>query len=336
MRDAHANQARRDRTPIGHLSPPKVATLFLLGVTFALAAAACGDANAGAIELSTLQAEHADEIDTVREAAAAEHAATEAKMSVHISDLEAALADLEEREASASADLATTRNENKSVLAKLTASDRALAAAEERADEAEKLIAELLTKYDAEIRAEAQVAWKAEIERACIEAGDGPLTIGNYVNHTDELAAIGTKAELTDLVVDCAEPIRSQSEEQRLRAECSTGSADQVTKDPEAQAGNCFVMFVIPWQWDSRTGECNFLGSWEGSNLGTQKYKYDGDGIFRAPADVCDRDLADADQDDLVQVWATLTGSYRYDTAAGGTNEIPDFTIRKLALVAKA
>jgi len=94
-------------------------------------------------------------------------------------------------------------------------------------------------------------------------------------------------------------------------------------------------MHVIPTQWDSRTGRCNFLGSWDPNNLGLRRFNYDGDGLFRAPADVCDEDLVDSDQDDLLRVWATMTGPYRYDTAAGGTNVVPDFTIRQAVLINK-
>ena len=107
-------------------------------------------------------------------------------------------------------------------------------------------------------------------------------------------------------------------------------------KGPDELAGNCYIVFVIPWQWDSRTGLCNFLGGWDSSNEGTRRFNYDGDGLFRAPPAVCTDQLSDADQDDLLQVWVELTGSYRYDTAAGGTNEIPDFTILRAVLITKA
>ena len=66
-----------------------------------------------------------------------------------------------------------------------------------------------------------------------------------------------------------------------------------------------------------------------------RRFSYDGDGLFRAPNDVCETDLPEADQDDLLQVWVTLEGPYRYDTAAGGTNEVPDFSIRRAVLISK-
>lgn len=160
--------------------------------------------------------------------------------------------------------------------------------------------------------------------------------MSNYVAFNDELAIIGERSELVELVAECAAPLRARSEEERLAQECEVGSVDAVIKDPEGLAGSCFTMFVIPFQWDSRTGECNFLARWDSANLGTQGFRYDGDGLFRADEEVCDRDLSGADQDDLLQIWGTLIGPYRYDTAAGGTNEIPDFIIQRAVLVAKA
>jgi len=47
-------------------------------------------------------------------------------------------------------------------------------------------------------------------------------------------------------------------------------------------------------------------------------------------------DLTDSDQDDVLHVWAELVGSFSYDTAIGGTNEVPQFTIRRADLVRKA
>ncbi|MEZ5378828.1 MAG: hypothetical protein R2733_20170 [Acidimicrobiales bacterium] len=195
---------------------------------------------------------------------------------------------------------------------------------------------ELRLRFDPEIKAAAQTAWDVELPRACAEAGAGTGLIASYVDHTDEMEAVGTRAELIDAVTACAEPLRSRTEAEKLDAECTPGDVDAVLRDTDSFAGSCLVMFVIPWQWDSRTGECAFLGSWDPNNLGVRyRYKYDGDGVFRADPSVCAEGLADADQDDLLKVWATATGTFRYDTAAGGTNEIPDFTIRKVELVAK-
>lgn len=78
------------------------------------------------------------------------------------------------------------------------------------------------------------------------------------------------------------------------------------------------------------------MGSWDGVNLGTRSYKYDADGLFRAREPLCADQLSGADQDDLLKVWVTVVGPYHYDTAAGGTNEVPEFEIVKAELVRKA
>ncbi len=195
---------------------------------------------------------------------------------------------------------------------------------------------ELLVTYDSEIRAEAQTAWDAEVASACADAGAGSGAIVSYVTHTDQLAVIGTRAELVDAVTVCAQPLRDRSADEKLDADCSPGDPDALTRGTSDFVGDCLVMFVVPFQWDSRTGECNFLGSWDSSNLGTRSYRYDGDGLFQAGPAVCSNDLDGADQDDLLKVWVDVVGTYSYDTAAGGTNAVPQFTIVKAQLVSKA
>lgn len=194
---------------------------------------------------------------------------------------------------------------------------------------------DLRIRFEPEVRAQAQSAWDAEVARACAEAGDGDAPIETYVNWDDGWQSLGSREDLVAKVEQCAEPLRARSEAERLSSECEAISVDQVTKSPDELAGNCYQMFVIPWQWDSRTGECAFLGSFDPSNLGTRSWKYEGDGLFTASGTVCQENLADADQDDLLRVWADLGGSYSYDTAIGGTNEVPRFSIRHAELVSK-
>jgi hypothetical protein len=70
--------------------------------------------------------------------------------------------------------------------------------------------------------------------------------------------------------------------------------------------------------------------------LGSRRYRYDGDALFVALDAVCQSDLAEADQDDVLRVWGLLVGPWTYDTAAGGTNEVPQFSIRKAEVIQKA
>ena len=73
-----------------------------------------------------------------------------------------------------------------------------ISSAEQRATEAEAAVADLRARYDTELRADAQIAWDEELAEACTEAGDGSGSIRSYVDHNDELAIIGTEAELVD------------------------------------------------------------------------------------------------------------------------------------------
>lgn len=98
-----------------------------------------------------------------------------------------------------------------------------------------------------------------------------------------ELEILGTKDALVSAVETCAAPLRNRSGEERLNADCSVGDPDAVSKDGSGLAGECYVVFAVPFQWDSRTGDCAFLANWDSSNLGIYGYRYDGDGLFRAP-----------------------------------------------------
>ncbi len=273
------------------------------------------------------------------EAAQAEAAAAGSEATELQSDLEAKLTTIAELEAelASSSDLIETQTEAADQLTNEIETLRSeLADAESDRSAAQAELEAVRIQFDPEIKAAAQAAWDAELAEACDAAGNGTGLISSFVDHTEEMSAIGTRAQLVDAVTLCAEPLRSRSEAEKLDAECSPGDVDAVLRDTDGFVGDCLVMHVIPWQWDSRTGECTFLGSWDPNNLGARySYKYDGDGIFRAGPSVCGDGLADADQDDLLKVWVTVTGTFRYDTAAGGTNEIPDFTLRRVELVAK-
>ncbi len=285
----------------------------IVGATVLLAA--CGT---DTTELDAARAEAASAESETVELQARLDTATETITSIE-TDVETANDALETQQASA-----------EEAEAKITTLETDLAA---RAAE----LVELRLRFDPEIKLAAQAAWDAELAKACESAGAGTgLIEAGYVDHTDEMAAIGTRAQLVDAVTACAEPLRNRSAEEKLDAECAPGDVDAVLRDTTTFVGDCLVMHVIPWQWDSRTGECTFLGSWDPNNLGAAySYEYDGDGVFRADPPVCSDGLADADQDDLLKVWVTVTGTFRYDTAAGGTNEIPDFTLRKVELIAK-
>ncbi len=280
---------------------------------------ACG--SGAADELEALQASSAERIGELETQINAQ--ATE------LGDLEGELATVIAAEAETADELAATVEALESAEGERDRAFEDLAVAEARTQE-------LLNTYDAEIRADAQEAWDAEVARACESAGDGTAPIATFVTYTPALEPIGTETELVEAVEACAVPLRERSEEERLNDECEVGDPDELTRGTSSFVGDCLVVYAVPFQWDSRTGDCNFLGNWDGRNQGTRSWRYDGDGLFRAGATVCSVDLDGADQDDVLKLWVEVLGTYRYDTAAGGTNAVPEFEIRKAELVQKA
>ena len=302
---------------------PRIRKPALLTAALVMLASACGDASAD--ELAALQTESSETI-TQLETDLAARDDTVAELNADLTALETAsteeAAELSAEVATLTASLADAETERDTAIA-----DAAAASAREQ---------ELLNIYDAEIRADAQVAWDTEVASACATAGEGTASIGTYVTHTDQLGIIGTRIELIDAVVACAQPLRDRSEEEKLAADCTVGDPDALTRGTDSFVGDCLVVFVIPFQWDSRTGDCNFLARWDGVNRGTRSFRYDGDGLFQAGPTVCVTDLDGADQDDLLKLWVNVVGTYNYDTAAGGTNAVPQFSIVKAELVSKA
>lgn len=198
-------------------------------------------------------------------------------------------------------------------------------------------VEELRLTYDDEIRAELQTAFDAEVARACEDAkADVDASIAGLVEYDGDWDPIATRADLVQAVTDCAAGERAKTVEEREAerlAACTPVDVDAVVKDPDAVEGDCHVLHVVIWQYDSRTGPCSFLGAMS-DRAHEYRHQYGEDAAFTA-GDACS-DLEGIDADDHVKVWATGGGPYRYDTAAGGTNEIPMWSIEKVELVRKA
>ena len=183
-----------------------------------------------------------------------------------------------------------------------------------------------------------QAAFDAEAARACDEAKveiDAPVT--GLVDYRSEWEPIGTRGDLLHAVTDCAADERAQTAAQREAerlAACAPVDVDAVVKDPDAFAGDCVVLYAAIWQYDSRTGPCSFLAAVSDRSHG-YRYQYGEDAAFVASDDTSCPGLEGIDADDHVKVWATGLGPYRYDTAMGGTNEIPLWSIEKVELVRK-
>lgn len=213
-----------------------------------------------------------------------------------------------------------------------------IAALTDERDAARDEVEQLRLAYDDEIRAELLAAFDAEAARACDEAkADIDAPVAGLVDYRSEWEPVGTRAELVEVVTDCAADERAktaaQREAERLAA-CAPVDVDAVVKDPDAFRGTCVVLYAAIWQYDSRTGPCNFLAAMSDRSHG-YRYQYGEDAAFVASEGSSCPSLEGIDADDHVKVWATGMGPYRYDTAMGGTNEIPLWSIEKVELVRK-
>lgn len=204
-------------------------------------------------------------------------------------------------------------------------------------DDAEAEVEELRLEYDDEIRAELQSAFDAEVERACAAAEqDVEASIPGLVDYDTDWEPVGSRAELHEAVEACAADERAKTAEQREAerlAACDPIDVDAVVKDPDAYLGECLVVYAAIWQYDSRTGPCTFLASMS-DQPHQRSFEYGEDGAFVADDDTCSQ-LDGVDADDHVKIWAEGAGPHSYDTAMGGSNEIPLWSIEKVELVRK-
>jgi hypothetical protein len=138
--------------------------------------------------------------------------------------------------------------------------------------------------------------------------GDG---VGDNAQRVAEAAAEQQKAEQAK--IDNAEPV-------------SARALAQVMKDPEAHAGDVLVVYAEIFQFDSLTGDENFLGTT--AHRDTTEYGYfDGENaLFSGDADM----LSPYVEGDVVQLSVEVVGSYSYDTQIGGNTTVPEFRIHQV------
>lgn len=106
-----------------------------------------------------------------------------------------------------------------------------------------------------------------------------------------------------------------------------------LVKDPDSAIGQSFIVYGTIWQFDAASGQCSFLAAtaptvmadaWE---YPTDVMVFGGDG---------DTDCALLDpivQDDTVKMWVTNSGSYDYETQAGGTATVPLFEVVQIEVL---
>lgn len=204
--------------------------------------------------------------------------------------------------------------------------------------------AALRERYDPEIKAELNAEVDAEVNRACGEAKtDLAKPIDQIVKYDQRWSPVIDSAGLVARVDGCAAPERQKSaaqrEQERLAA-CAVVSPETLEKDPSSAKGRCVVMFARIVQFDSNTGPCHFHAMIAAAQVATYEYKTRSDFSYRDTPGLGSLDtdcpgLTGIDNNDIIKVWATGTGSLSYSTTLGGTNTVPSFRIEKVSLVAK-
>ena len=192
-------------------------------------------------------------------------------------------------------------------------------------------------------RANAVAAW-AEVDRACGVAVERYKTpISSLINWRSSWSSVMSRDELIEAVEDCAEPERSQAAERAdFLDNCERISVDQVLKNPNGLAGECFVLHARIVQFDSATGPCSFHADiarnysanwWDYDNRST--FGYADNEISSSLLFICP-ELDKIDVDDYVKAWVTVLGSFTYETTLGGSNTVPSFRIEKVDLIRKS
>ena len=188
------------------------------------------------------------------------------------------------------------------------------------------------------------VSVEAEIERACGAAIERYTTkVSSLIRWKSSWSSVMSQEELIKAVEDCAEPERSQAiERAEFLDSCTRISVDKILKNPDALRGDCVVLYGRIVQFDSNTGPCSFHADiarnrstnwWDYDNRSTFGYK--NNELSSALHGNCP-ELDNIDVEDFIKVWATVLGSFTYDTSIGGSNTVPSFRIQQVELVSKA
>ncbi len=112
----------------------------------------------------------------------------------------------------------------------------------------------------------------------------------------------------------CAAPELAKSFHER----CSgTPDVEWIQKDPDQHVGECYVFVVDVTQFDQATGPCGFRGHWD-TGVKDYSFKYRGENAILEADEPCDF-LTPVGPDDVVRVWAEVTGGINYSTTIGGT-----------------
>ena len=264
----------------------------------------------------------------------AQIARLEDQLVVLAAERDRATKDLEDSQAS----LLATETELVALTRSADLADDAAKLAEDRAVAAETAVEALLEQYDPQIRAARQVAYDAEVVRACeVAKTQVDASIASLTNWTDDWQSIGTESDLMASVEACAVEERSKTMEQReldRLASCGVVDVDSLEKDPDAYTGTCVHFWANISQYDANTGVCSFRAGLSAVRS-TYWLDYSGNAMFLTDSDTDCPELDGIDVDDFIEVWAIGSGSLTYDTTIGGSATATLWTIDVVELVKK-
>jgi hypothetical protein len=151
----------------------------------------------------------------------------------------------------------------------------------------------------------------------------GTTTRTAIVRRTRSQAAIEAEAQ--------AQAEAARAEEEAFKADAPAVSYDELTKDPDALKGRRIHSRAQVFQYDARTGTAALLVEVTAERIGSHEFWSD-NVLLRLPSASLG---AGIDNHDIIEFWGEVAGAYSYGTAIGGTNTVPEISVRYMNLVEK-
>ncbi|MEV4833176.1 hypothetical protein AB0K05_01545 [Nonomuraea sp. NPDC049486] len=164
--------------------------------------------------------------------------------------------------------------------------------------------------------------------------------VGESPQGADTIAATGTDAGPAETSGEKAEKPTSTPTTASSKKKFAPGDYEvlsprgfaKLVKNPDAYTGEKFIIYGEVTQFDAATGNDVFR-----ANSGEKKLQpeygftsYDQNSLFAGSKDR----LSDVVEGDVFQAYATVLGSYSYDTQIGGNTTVPSFRVDKIKVYA--
>jgi hypothetical protein len=146
-------------------------------------------------------------------------------------------------------------------------------------------------------------------------------------------AAASAKAEADRVAAEKEAEAQAAEEAAKMDpasySEISSRDYALIAKDPDAHAGEKYVLYGHITQFDSATGPDAFLANTDAVRQGDW-YEYDVNTLVVAEdASI----LSPVVEDDLVKMYVEVVGSFSYDTQIGGNTTVPQVTVRMIEVI---